>query len=404
MGANLLDALSMEESWEEYLNYKVSNGHIDPADLKKLREYINRKAYKNIVMAMEKGEDFALPEKKAINKIQKNKKRIVYIYPEEEGYVLKLLTYLLLRKYDGVFSPNLYSFRKSLSVKNAIDYFTSKGKTDKRYGYKVDISNYFNSVDVSILLPGLKKILAKDLEIYEFIKRVLTNPYVIENGEICIDKQKGIMAGSPLAAFLANVYLCDIDHHFYQSNILYARYSDDILLFAKTEQELKEAVDYLHEEVNKRHLIINADKENYFKPGEEWVFLGIRYQQGCIDISAISLLKIKQKMRRKARALLRWKNKKGVSNERAAKAFIRAFNQKLFEGRDSSDITWARWYFPIINTSESLKVVDAYMQDCIRYILTEKRTKGRFSVKYETMKDMGYRSLVHEYYEKKNPE
>ena len=38
------------------------------------------------------------------------------------------------------------------------------------------------------------------------------------------------------------------------------------------------------------------------------------------------------------------------------------------------------------------------MQDCIRYIATEKRTKKRFVFSYDMMKSLRYRSLVHEYY------
>lgn len=33
------------------------------------------------------------------------------IFLREENYVLKLLTYLLIRQYDDVFAKNLYSFR-----------------------------------------------------------------------------------------------------------------------------------------------------------------------------------------------------------------------------------------------------------------------------------------------------
>ena len=56
------------------------------------------------------------------------------------------------------------------------------------------------------------------------------------------------------------------------------------------------------------------------------------------------------------------------------------------------------WYFPVINTAESLGVIDRYAQDCLRFLLSGKRTKARFSVRYEDMKKLGYRNLVHEYY------
>jgi hypothetical protein len=82
----------------------------------------------------------------------------------------------------------------------------------------------------------------------------------------------------------------------------------------------------------------------------------------------------------------------------AARAFVKYFNKRLYTSEDPHEINWSRWYFPLINTDRSLKVLDAYMQDCIRYIVTESRTKSRYNFRYEQMKDLGYRSLVHEWY------
>ncbi|MBQ5398612.1 MAG: hypothetical protein IIU14_04140, partial [Ruminococcus sp.] len=62
------------------------------------------------------------------------------------------------------------------------------------------------------------------------------------------------------------------------------------------------------------------------------------------------------------------------------------------------DLTWSLWFFPVINTTASLKVIDSYAQDQLRYIISGKHTKSRFNVRYEDLKALGYRSLVHEYY------
>ena len=104
-------------------------------------------------------------------------------------------------------------------------------------------------------------------------------------------------------------------------------------------------------------------------------------------------------MRRKSRALVRWKNKKGADGVRAAKAFVKTFNKKLYDNPINDELTWTRWYFPLINTVETLNNIDRYEQDCIRYIATEKRTKGRFDFTYDDMKRIGYKCLVHEYYQ-----
>ena len=112
----------------------------------------------------------------------------------------------------------------------------------------------------------------------------------------------------------------------------------------------------------------------------------------------MSVDKIKGKMRRKARALTRWQQRRGLGGEKAAKAFIRVFNRKLFEYTDENDMTWTRWFFPVISTAESLREIDRYAEDCIRFIISETHTKARFNVRYEDMKRLGFRSLVHEYY------
>ena len=58
----------------------------------------------------------------------------------------------------------------------------------------------------------------------------------MEHGTVREDR-KGIMAGTPLSAFYANLFLSGLDAHFSERDILYARYSDDLIVFAETEEE-----------------------------------------------------------------------------------------------------------------------------------------------------------------------
>ncbi len=104
-------------------------------------------------------------------------------------------------------------------------------------------------------------------------------------------------------------------------------------------------------------------------------------------------------MRRKTRSLQRWRQRNGVDGTRAAKAFIRIFNRKLLESPADSELSWCYWFFPVINTADSLREIDAYAQDCVRYLVSGRRTKARYNVRYGDMKALGYRSLVHAYYE-----
>ena len=78
------------------------------------------------------------------------------------------------------------------------------------YAYKADISNYFNSIDVDRFLPELQQAISDDPELFAFLSVQLSEPRVLEKGKELIE-QKGIMAGTPLSAFYANLYLRDLD-------------------------------------------------------------------------------------------------------------------------------------------------------------------------------------------------
>ena len=146
------------------------------------------------------------------------------------------------------------------------------------------------------------------------------------------------------------------------------------------------------------HLDINHDKEIETAPGQKWTFLGFEYDGKDIDVCEVSVQKLKAKMRRKAKALRRWAEANGKEGWMAAKAFIKHFNKKLYTSNDRSEINWSLWYFPLITTDKSLKVIDHYMQDCIRYVATGKHTKSRFDFRYEQMKELGYWSIVNKWY------
>lgn len=267
----------------------------------------------------------------------------------------------------------------------------------EKYSYRTDISDYFASVDISLLLPMLQDLLADDKTLYSFLSAILRNPYALQNGEK-VEVKKGIMAGMPVSSFLANLYLSGMDAHFSNCDICYIRYSDDIILFANTMEELNSRKAEVLNWLNQYHLTVNPGKEQISLPGKTWEFLGFSYCNKTVDISRITTEKLKGKMKRKARALLRWKEKNNASNERAVRAFIRTFHRKLFDNPINSEITWARWYFPVINTDRTLHQLDLYMQDCIRYIASGSYSKSRYNFRYEDMKHLGYTSLVNRFY------
>ena len=366
------------------------------ADEKQLANFILQKRYIPVAQNILNEKEIPLPTVAQINKKDTGKKRLVFVFEQDFNMVLKLLAHLLY-KYDYLFADNLYSFRKTIGVKKALADVMSKTKGGKKYSYKVDIHDYFNSVDTKQIITLLDKFVCDDKPLNLFLKGLLTQAYCMKDGKQIACK-KGIMAGVPVSGFLANLFLKDMDDWFEQNNVAYARYSDDVIVFADTLHEIEQFKSVIKNFLQQKGLEINSKKEVFATPDQKWEFLGFAIKDGQIDLSDMALQKIKDKMHRKAKKLVMWKKRTNASDERAISAFIRTFNKKFFDNPKNHEITWCRWYFPTITTEASLKLVDEYALSCIRYISTGKHTKANFNLRYDTIKQLGYKSLVNSFF------
>lgn len=400
----LWEQLSLPENWQDFLDYKIEKQHLSHKEQKELKEYIENQRYLSVLDDIDNSDcELPLPVKKEINKTGTTKKRAVYSFPGDFNLFLKMITYLLGR-YDERFADNCYAFRRNYGVKDAVRRIRSLRNLDRKYCLKVDISNYFNSIDVSLLLDKLAFLQMEDRKLYDFLECLLTVDKALipeEGREICIPEKRGAMAGTPFSPFLANVYLADTDYLFQEMKVPYFRYSDDILVFADTWEQLEKRQRLLYEILEQHHLTLNLTKVHISGPGETIEFLGFLFDGGRVDLASSTLQKMKDRIRRKAHALRRWQRKKGLSSERAAKGFIRAMNRKFYDDGDASEFSWSRWFFPCLTTDNGLKEIDTYMQQYIRFCVTGRHYKGNYRITYQQMKQWGYRSLVHEYYTRK---
>ena len=82
-----------------------------------------------------------------------------------------------------------------------------------------------------------------------------------------IAEAHGGMAGIPISPFFANIYMADIDTYFHENNIEYYRYSDDIILFVDTYEELMSLKTILYSKINDLKLEIKdaLEERKYIK-------------------------------------------------------------------------------------------------------------------------------------------
>ena len=399
---SLIDELKSKETWENFRNYKSFHSCMSNREMRLLDEFINGERYKALGDAFTP-EGFAVstPEKRVINKSGSRKKRVVYTFTTDEMYMLKLLTWLLY-KYDDRINPSCYSFRRNMTAKKAIGNILLTPGLDGKYVLKADIHDYFNSMPSEGIVRALQRVITDDDRLLEFLTKLFSGNEAFEKAEgqekrkVC--ENRGAMAGVPVSAFIANIYLEPLDSLFESLGNGYYRYSDDILIFADTKEELLGYKNLLKEKTEEAGLKLNEEKTKIFEPGEGFEFLGIKYKDGETDLADATVKKMKDKIRRKCRSLYRWRKKKDFDFDKAAKVVIRIFNMKYFDTAEMMDFTWSRWFFPVLTTDRSLKILDAYLVNELRYIHSGRHYKGNYAVTYEHLKELGFLSLVNEYH------
>lgn len=392
---SIVNQLKQQKAWEEFLAYRLKKGRFTWHEFEEADDFVGFHNYLPVVQRV-LGEGLGIPQKKLVNKMGSDKKRVVYFYTGETMLLLKVVSYLLYR-YDDNFAPNCYAFRRGLRASDAILKIKNNLQGRKVWAYKLDIHNYFNSISIPILLPILSEMLCDDPQLYRFFEDMLTDPKV-KVGNAIVEEQHGVMAGTPTSPFLADVYLKEVDRYFYDNGVIYARYSDDIILFAPDFETLNSHKATLLQFLEKYQLEVNLSKEKIYPPDEPFEYLGFRCLGNDIDLSEATKQKMKGKIKRLTRSLMRWQRSKGVGPEKAMKAMINHFNRKFYESDDPETLTWSRWFFPVITKTDGLKEIDHYLQQSIRYLSVGKHNKSIYKVDYGQLKGMGYRSLVNEYY------
>lgn len=385
--------INSKEAWTSFLEKEEQREFRDAKLIRQIKRIIKYNKYADFTEQFLK--EFKIPHKVQLSKINSSKKRTVYIYPNTYRTILKITSYYMLQKYNNIFCCNSLAYTEGRSVKSAFNLLDKYRITEKDIIYKTDFSDYFNTINIDLLEPILKDFLKDDEELFEFIMLTLRNDKVIVKGREVIEEVKGVMAGSPIAGILANIYMHDVDLLMYKKGYRYIRYADDVLIIGK------DAYDFFLEQIKPLDIRINENKTKILNIKTGVTFLGFYFKDNIIDISPDAVAKMKSRMKRRAKWYRVWMKEKNVPLRSALRDYVRKLNFKLYSDQDDS-INWSRWYLPNINTTKSIKFLDEYFVKCIRYLESGKwQGKHHFNLKYDNIKKLGFKSLVNEYYKLK---
>lgn len=163
--------------------------------------------------------------------------------------------------------------------------YSNVEKNNYKYALKIDIANFYDSINIDILAKKLYKLCSKDK--YDYIDLIV---YILKYWNRRFSSYSESNVGIPQNEFgdqsrlLANIYLNEYDEIMYdicaKNNAMYTRYADDQIILFDNEIDINKIMYVANEELRKLGLNINAGKTKKFTKNElidHFVFFPLEY-------------------------------------------------------------------------------------------------------------------------------
>lgn len=402
---NLLDELKKDIYWTDTYEKMRIKRNFHTKKIEELDKIVEDNFKDTAIELIEKGKYiWSTPEKHKLNKIGTTKKRVVYIYSMKDRYLLGVLYRVCSAYFSDRVSEACFSYKSGVRTLSAIEYLLHDPELFNKKGVKLDISAYFNSVKKDYLSGVVDELFITENYIHSLISGLLFNDAVMDGGKL-VSEYKGLIPGTALASFFANYCLKDLDNYISgDMGVTYARYSDDIILFDFDESKLQEYLDLIGDKLKECGLAINPTKYEWYTPGDEITYLGLKvYEEDGkvnIDISENSKRKMKAKIRKSTKYLRKKVEMEGKDPYKCARDMLKRYNHRVYKCyiEDKSKYGWAYYAFRYINNTESIREIDYYVKDRVRYLITGKNNSANIrKVPNQKLEELGYKSLVDMY-------
>lgn len=327
-----------------------------------------------------------------IPKPDSDEKRKVYCNNAMDRIICTQIAHVYNRMYKDLIHPCCVSYQKGVGVPHIVrsisQYLvTHPGLT----GWKMDIHHYFDAVSEEARDQALK-----ELDSGSCIDRIVwdylhDDVILDEHGEVQ-HVYKGIAQGFAVSPFLANYLLRDMDEAVSRLNVLYYRYSDDLLILGPDADRAKEIVASMLAE---KGLQIHPRKCVPVDASTRFTFLGFDICGGDITFSQSSLKHIKKDIR----SLTKTRKGQDKRSEEVLHKVIRQINHKLYVAHiiNDKEFGWGEYFLGTVTVEADIRMLDEYIKDHIRHTYTGKwnSSANYRKVPNDVLRQCGYVSMVH---------
>lgn len=327
-----------------------------------------------------------------IPKPDSDEKRKVYCNNPMDRIICTQIGHVYNQMYKDRIHPCCVSYQKGVGVPHIVRRISQYLVTHPGLkGWKMDIHHYFDAISEEARDQALK-----ELDSGSCIDRIVwdylhDDVILDENGEVQ-HVYKGIAQGFAVSPFLANYLLRDMDEAVSKLNVLYYRYSDDLLILGPDADRAKELVASMLAE---KGLQIHPRKCMPVDASTRFTFLGFDILGGDLTFSKASLTRVKKEIR----SMTKTRKGQDKRSEEVLRKIIRQINHKLYVAHMVNDheFGWGEYFLGTVTVEADIRMLDEYVKDHIRHVYTGKwnGSSNYHKVPNDMLRRCGYVSMVH---------
>lgn len=186
-------------------------------------------------------------------------------------------------RFEKIFVKNSYGYRPdkghTRAIRSALHLIRSK---QANYILRLDIDNYFDSIDHDILFKRLTPLIT-DSEMMRLVQLCIKMGMVSHKMK-WDEINTGVPQGAVLSPLLSNYYLHSFDQFVLSKTRMYVRYADDFIILTETKEEA-ESLQKAGAEFLKKRLKLQLNTPEIKEAKEGMEFLGITLNKKGLSLS-----------------------------------------------------------------------------------------------------------------------
>ena len=263
------DPAGLEAAWREVLRGDLGDGDLSSA----LRAFLGQLDANLAGLAEAIRAGYAFGDLTRVEIGDPADLRVLRLPSAADRVVETRLVDVLERWLDPWFGPASFAFRRGWGIPDATRWIAEQRGAGARWAARCDIRDCFDTVPHDAAFGLLDD---------QLPDRTL-RPLLAALRRRCaaeFDAPAGLPQGCPTSPLLTNVALSGIDRMAWESGIRLARYADDMLVTARSEEEAVEHLDAIRVFVRQEGMELNEDKSQVMSFDAGFTFLGVEFVGG----------------------------------------------------------------------------------------------------------------------------